>query len=225
MSARGAFLHRTFPVIFAAPSGAGKTSIARLLRERRSDVVFSISATTRGPRSYERDGEHYFFVDETEFRRMADAGEFLEWAEVHGSLYGTPRRNLEEAVSRDQYLILDIDVQGSRQVRQTVPDAVSIFILPPSAQELTERLTGRGSEDDAVRRRRLANASAELESAAEFDYVIVNDDMDASVDRVETILAAESLRVSRLIGLDGFTSDMSEAIRAYLAAPPGGGRT
>lgn len=189
---------RTFPVIFAAPSGAGKTTIAQRLMERRGDLVFSVSMTTRAPRSYERDGVHYHFVSEAEFRRQAEAGELLEWAEVHGHLYGTPRRNLEQAVARGQYLILDIDIQGARQVRDTVPEAVSIFVLPPSGAELARRLVARGSEDAVVQRRRLTNALAELRAALEFDYVIVNDSLDLAVAQVDAILRAEAARTRRL---------------------------
>lgn len=194
---------RTFPVILSAPSGGGKTTIARMLGERRDDVAFSISATTRPPRHYERDGRDYWFVGADEFRRMAEAGELVEWAEVHGNLYGTPRRNLDEAVREGKFLVLDIDIQGARQVRDAVPDAVLIFILPPSGDVLADRLLGRGSEDHQAMRRRLANAVGEIESAAEFDYVVLNDDLEATVDAVEEILAAESHRVRRIPGLDG----------------------
>jgi guanylate kinase len=210
----------TFPVIFAAPSGAGKTSIAERLRERRRDVAFSVSATTRPPRPGERDGEHYHFVDEPEFRRMASAGELLEWAEVHGNLYGTPRSNIAEASDAGRFLILDIDVQGSRQVRQTLPDSISIFVLPPSAEELARRLMGRGSEDTTVRNRRLANSCGELRSAWEFDYVVVNHEVEDVVDRIEGILAAESLRVSRSRDLRDFIEGMCTDIRDILSRTP-----
>jgi guanylate kinase len=209
---------RTFPVIFAAPSGAGKTSIARALRERRDDVVFSISATTRPPRSYERDGTDYHFLSEPRFREMAQAGELLEWAEVHGNLYGTPRSNLTEALDRDQYLLLDIDVQGSRQIRERVPEAVSIFVLPPSGQELARRLVKRGSEDAAVQQRRLEAARAEIGAAGEFDYVIVNQDVEASVDAVESILAAESHRGRRIPSLADATARLCREVDGSLGA-------
>lgn len=201
MSDPSALRARPFPVIFAAPSGAGKTSIAQALRARRTDVRFSVSATTRPPRDYEREGVDYFFRSEEEFRRMIDAGELLEWARVHGSYYGTPRRNLDDALAGDEYLILDIDVQGSRQVRRLVPDAVAIFVLPPSGGELARRLAGRGSEGEEVRRKRLRAAREEIAAAAEFDYVIVNHDIERSVDVVEAILAAEAHRSRRLPGL------------------------
>lgn len=186
-----------FPVVFAAPSGAGKTSIARALGERRADVEFSVSATTRPPRVYESDGVDYHFRSADEFQRMIEAGELLEWAEVHGNYYGTPRANLQAARERGRFLILDIDVQGSRQIRRSVPEAVSIFVLPPSGMELARRLAGRGSEDEAVRDRRLRAARDEIRAATEFDYVIVNDTIERAVALVDAVLEAESHRVAR----------------------------
>ncbi|HET8654700.1 MAG TPA: guanylate kinase [Longimicrobiaceae bacterium] len=217
MSEVGRLLGRPFPIIFAAPSGAGKTTIAQRLRERRDDVVFSISATTRDPRSYEHDGVDYHFVGEPEFRRMAGSGELLEWAEVHTRLYGTPRRNVEEAAAAGKHLILDIDVQGSRLVRRAIPEAVAIFVLPPSGQELVRRLVGRGSEDPSRRRRRLAAARREIEAAAEFDYVIVNDDLDSSVAAVESIIDAERRRSARLRGLPGFVEQLCREVDEAVA--------
>jgi guanylate kinase len=206
-----------FPVIFAAPSGAGKTSIARVLRERRSDVEFSVSATTRAPRPGERHGVDYFFHAEEEFRRMIDAGDLLEWAVVHGHLYGTPRRNLADAAGRGKHLILDIDVQGSRLVRKQVPGAVAIFVLPPSGEELVRRLSGRRSESDEVQRRRLRAARDELLAVTEFDYVLVNEDLAASVDQVGAILAAERRRISRIEALAGFVEGLVAEVDEHLA--------
>ena len=205
-----------FPVIFAAPSGAGKTSIAHALRAARQDVEFSISATTRPPRPGERDGVDYFFHSEEEFRRMIDAGELLEWAVVHGNLYGTPRRNLDGAAGRGHHLLLDIDVQGSRLVRGQVPDAVSIFVLPPSGTELARRLIGRGSETGEVRRKRLTAAREELLAAAEFDYVVVNDSLDHAVETVGTILAAERQRISRIPALQAFVAGLVAEVDQHL---------
>jgi len=208
----------TFPVIFAAPSGVGKTTIARELSARRNDVEFSISATTRPPRPTERDGTDYFFHTEAEFRSMIEAGELVEWAEVHGHLYGTPRRNLEEAASRRHFLLLDIDVQGSRQIKEAAPEAVSIFVLPPSGSELAKRLAGRGSEDDAVRRRRLLASRAELRAAEEFDFIVVNEDLGAAVDAVERIIETESLRSTRCIDLPGHIATLIEGVDEVLGA-------
>lgn len=206
-----------FPVIFAAPSGAGKTTIARALRAARNDVEFSVSATTRAPRPREQDGVDYYFHSEDEFRRMIDAGELLEWAVVHGNLYGTPRRNLEQAAARRHYLILDIDVQGSRLVRNQVPEAVSIFVLPPSGGELARRLIGRRSETPEMQRRRLMAAREELLAATEFDYVIVNDNLDEAVRTVGTILAAEGQRISRIASLPSFVEKLVAEVDEHLA--------
>lgn len=206
-----------FPVIFAAPSGAGKTTIAHALLDSRDDVEFSISATTRTPRPGERHGQDYFFHTEAEFRQMVDAGELLEWAVVHGHLYGTPRRNLVDAAARNRHLILDIDVQGSRLVRKQVPDAVSIFVLPPSGRELVRRLVGRQSETDEVQKRRLTAARDELIAAREFDYVIVNDDLAESVAQVNSILASERHRVSRIPSLRNFVQRLVSEVDDHLA--------
>ncbi len=180
----------TFPVVLSAPSGAGKTTIAHRLRARRDDVVFSISATTRAPRAGERDGVDYHFVAEDEFQRMIAAGELIEWAQVHGSYYGTPLRNVREAQARGQFLLLDIDVQGARQIRGKVPEAVLVFVLPPSGEVLVRRLTGRGREDHARVQRRLRNALDEIRApaAGEFDHVVVNDDLPLAVADVNAVL-------------------------------------
>lgn len=209
---------RTFPVILSAPSGGGKTTVARMLGERRGDIAFSVSATTRPPRHYERDGRDYWFMAVDEFRRKAEAGELVEWAEVHGNLYGTPRDNLDRAVAEGKYLILDIDIQGARQVRARVPEAVLIFILPPSGAVLADRLLGRGSEDREAMRRRLSNAGDEIGAAAEFDYVVTNEDLEATVDAVEAILAAESHRASRIPGLSGEIRRLRGEVRDLLHA-------
>ncbi len=212
--------YERFPLILAAPSGAGKTSIARELGKRRSDIEFSTSCTTRPPRSGERDGVDYHFRSEGEFREMVASGALLEWAEVHGHLYGTPASNLVEARGRRHLLLLDIDVQGSRQVKQSVPESVSVFVLPPSAEELIRRLTLRGSEDAAVRQRRLAAARDELKAAGEFDYVVVNEDLSAAVDAVERILLAEAGRVSRISNLKTHIAGLVDGIGAGLGEHP-----
>lgn len=206
----------TFPVIFAAPSGAGKTTIAHELKTRREDIEFSVSATTRDPRPGERDGVDYHYRTIPEFRRMIERGELLEWAEVHGQLYGTLRSSLDEARSRAHFLILDIDVQGSRQVKEAVPESISIFVLPPSGEELARRLVGRASEDSERQRRRLVAAREELMAAAEFDYVIVNDDLGRAVDAVESILASETRRVQRLPKLGQFIDALVQGVDQVL---------
>lgn len=223
MSAAGGLSSRTFPVILSAPSGGGKTTIARMLGARRGDIAFSVSATTRAPRHYEADGRDYWFVPEDEFLRMVVEGELVEWARVHGNLYGTPRANLDRAVAERKYLVLDIDIQGARQVRKRVPEAVLVFILPPSGSVLADRLLGRGSEDREALRRRLSNAGEEIEAAAEFDYVVTNQDLEATVDAVEAILAAEGRRAPRLPGLADevrrLRAEVDDLLRADMARP------
>ena len=181
----------TFPLVISAPSGAGKTTLARLLRQRHPEVVFSVSATTRAPRPAEKDGRDYHFVGRDEFVRMRDAGELIEWAEVHGNFYGTPLENVRRARARGEFLLLDIDVQGARQIRERVADAVLVFILPPSGTVLVERLKARGTEDAVVLRRRLTNAEDEIHAAPEFDHVVVNDDLETAVAELEAILRGE----------------------------------
>ena len=189
---------RPFPMVIAAPSGAGKTSIARALVERHGDVVFSVSATTRPPRGYERDGVDYYFVDDAGFDRLIADGELIEWAVGHGRRYGTLRRAVSRALERGQTVVLDIDVQGARQIREAFPEAVLVFIVPPSAEELGRRLVFRGSEAAAERQRRLENARRELTAAGEFDYVVVNDDLETAVSALESILAGERCRTARI---------------------------
>lgn len=208
----------TFPLVLSAPSGAGKTTIARRLRERRGDVVFSISATTRDPRPGEMDGVDYHFVSEDAFRRMIEAGELIEWAEVHGSYYGTPLENVRQARDRGEYLALDIDVQGARQIRAAVPEAVHVFILPPSGQALVERLVGRGSEDEARVQRRLRNALAEIATAREFDHVVVNDDLDAAVEDVNAVLEGRPGAMRPHPPLERMTDEVRAEIERHLDA-------
>lgn len=181
-------------VVLCAPSGTGKTTVARELLERYEDLAFSVSVTTREARPGERAGLDYEFVDRARFDAMIEAGELLEWAEVHGQRYGTPRANLEEAARAGKDLILDIDVQGGRQVRSVRSDAVMIFLLPPSADALLERLRSRGSEDRAHRARRLQTALTELRAVEEFEYVLVNDRLDETVSTVRSIIVAERHR-------------------------------
>ena len=177
-----------FPLVLSAPSGAGKTTLANALRRRNRDVAFSVSATTRPPRPREVDGESYHFVSRDEFLRMRDAGELLEWAEVHGNLYGTPVANVRRAQARGEHLLLDIDVQGARQIRERLPEAVLVFVLPPSAATLVRRLGSRGTEAPEVLRRRIRNAGEEVRAAPEFDYVVVNEVLSDAVDALEDVL-------------------------------------
>jgi guanylate kinase len=214
--------HRTFPLVLSAPSGAGKTTIAhrlRALRQDRGDIVFSISATTRAPRPGERDGIDYHFVADDEFRRMIGAGELIEWARVHGSWYGTPLRNVTDAAARGQFLVLDIDVQGARLIRDRVPGAVFVFVLPPSGETLVQRLTGRGSEDDARVQRRLGNALDEIRTAAEFDHVVVNDELDAAVADVNAVLEGRAADVRPHPPLEEMIAAVAAEIERHLDPP------
>lgn len=206
-----------FPLVLAAPSGAGKTTLARMLVEGTPGLVFSISATTRPPRPREQDGRDYHFVDDETFSRMIERNELAEWAVVHGRRYGTPRREITAALDSGRTVVLDIDVQGARQVRRMFADALLIFVLPPSADELARRLTGRASEDGAERRRRLANARREIAAAPEFDYVVVNDDLGRAYGDIEAIVRAEWARVARLRGLPAHTSALCHQLDTLIS--------
>lgn len=173
------------PIVLAGPTGVGKTTVARALTADPDRFVFSVSVTTRRPRPGERDGDDYEFVSPEEFERMVHAGELAEWARVHDQLYGTPRRNLKGRDGRR--VLLDIDVQGAAQVRANVPSAVSVFLLPPSLDTLLARLSGRGTEPRDEIARRLRVARDELARVPEFDHVLVNDDLAATVESVRAI--------------------------------------
>jgi guanylate kinase len=187
-----------FSLVLSGPSGGGKTSVCEALLKRREDVDFSISATTRSPRSGEVDGAQYHFISRHRFQEMVRNGDLLEWAEVHGELYGTPMSNLVACSATGRALLLDIDVQGARQVRRSLDSAVLVFLLPPSAERLLERLRGRGSEDVEAVHRRMRSALSELETVGEFDYAVVNENLDSTIDAVESILVAERATVRRL---------------------------
>lgn len=192
---------RGFPLVLAAPSGAGKTTLARALADRDAGVTLSVSATTRRPRPDERPGRDYLFVDDTEFDRMQRAGELVEWAVVHGKRYGTPRGQIEHGLADGRIVVLDIDVQGARQIRAAFPETVLVFVLPPSTDALVQRLRRRASESADERIERLKTARTELAAAHEFDYVIVNDDFNAASRTLDAIVEAERHRVSRADGL------------------------
>lgn len=176
-------------VVLAGPTAVGKGTMVRLLRERHPEVWVSVSATTRPPREGERDGVHYHFVTDAVFDRMIATDALLEWATVHGSArYGTPRGPVEEHLALGDPAVLEIDLQGARQVRTTMPDALFVFVEPPSWEELVSRLEGRGTEDEAQRERRLQTARQELAAASEFDHVIVNDSLERAVDELERLV-------------------------------------
>lgn len=188
------------PLIISSPSGAGKTTLTARLRSSIPQLRFSVSHTTRAPRANELDGREYHFVSRAAFIDLIERGEFLEWAEVHGNLYGTSRRELELA-SAQRGIIFDIDHQGARQIRSRQSDAVSIFILPPSMDVLLERLRGRASEDDATVMRRFSAAREEIAHYGMFDYVLVNDDLDLATTQLVSIFRAEECRRLRAASL------------------------
>lgn len=176
-------------VVLAGPTAVGKGTLVRALRERHPDVWLSVSATTRDPRPGEQDGVAYHFVSDAEFDRMIAQGELLEWAVVHGvHRYGTPRKPVEEHLAAGTPSILEIDLQGARQVRESMRDALFVFVEPPTWEALVARLEGRGTEDEHERTRRLETARAELAAASEFDVILVNDDLDIAVAELEHIV-------------------------------------
>ena len=183
--------------VVAAPSGAGKTTLVRLLLEREPEIHLSISYTTRAPRPGEENGREYHFVAVDAFRSMISRDEFLEWAEVHGNFYGTSKKWIGDQLTAGHDVLLEIDWQGAQQVRKLFPDALGIFILPPSIDELTRRLTGRGTDAPEVIQRRLAAAEAEMRHVAEFDYVIINDQLDQALEDMRAIVRASRLNVRK----------------------------
>lgn len=186
-------------LIICSPSGAGKTTLTRELLRRFDRLTFSVSCTTRRPRTGEEEGRDYFYIEREEFVQRVEAGAFLEWAEVHGNLYGTSLSELGRA--RDEHklgIIFDVDYQGARQIKARLPSAVGVFILPPSMAELSRRLRGRATDDESTIQRRIAKAKSEIENYRLFDYLIVNDDLDKSQERLRSIVFAESSRCARM---------------------------
>jgi guanylate kinase len=175
-------------LVLAGPTAVGKGTVAAHIKEHHPEILLSVSATTRAPRPGEVDGQHYFFVDDAEFDRMVAAGELLEHATVHNRFrYGTPRRPIEQALADGRTVLLEIDLQGARQVRAAAPDATLVFLLPPSWDELVQRLVGRGTEDAEERARRLKTARVELASQGEFDYRVVNDEVARAAAEVASL--------------------------------------
>lgn len=178
----------------AAPSGAGKSSLVKALLELDSHLAVSVSHTTRAPRGQEQDGREYWFVDESAFRAMVERGEFFEWAQVHGNLYGTSRRAIEARLHRGEDVVLEIDWQGALQIKQLFPHAVLIFILPPSWDELRQRLMRRGEDKPEVIARRMANAREEVAQARHFDFVIINALFETALFDLKTVVHSQRLK-------------------------------
>ena len=183
--------------VLAAPSGTGKTTVAQQLLDRDSGLVRSVSCTTRKKRSSEQDGECYQFVEEGAFLEMVEAGDFLEFDKIYGCFYGTPKKGINQAFARDKDVLLVVDWQGARQIKDAYKDCVTIFLVPPSYQALEDRLQGRGEDPEAVMARRLGGALEEFEHYTDFDYLVVNEDLRVCVENVEAVIKSERLKTQR----------------------------
>ncbi len=202
--------HRGLMIVLSSPSGAGKTTISRVLMERDNNLTMSVSVTTRVPRPSEVEGQDYYFVDKAAFETMVDEGNMLEHAKVFDNFYGTPKEPVEAALKAGSDVMFDVDWQGTQQlVENAAKDLVRVFIMPPSMEELERRLYARAQDSEEVVRKRLAEAAAEISHYPEYDYIVVNTDIDDSVNRVEAILIAERLKTTRLKGLHELVSDIS----------------
>jgi guanylate kinase len=199
-------------LVLSSPSGAGKSSITRaLVQEERERLFLSISVTTRTRRSSEVDGIHYYFIDAERFTRMREGGELLEWAEVHGNLYATPRVAVEQALARGLDVLFDIDWQGTQQLVAAMPDdVVTIFILPPSMAELQARLERRAEDNAGAIAKRLGNAASEMSHWTEYDYVVVNDDLGRALGAVRAVLVAERVKRVRQTGMADFVAALTQ---------------
>lgn len=208
---------KPFLLVLSAPSGGGKSSIARNLLQARDDLGYSVSATTRPMREGERDGVDYHFLGREEFVRRREAGEFLESATYGGHLYGTLRSEIDRLFAAGRHAVLDIEIEGARQIRASVPNALHLFVLPPSADVLIGRLRGRNTEPPEVVRERITRAVEELDAVAEYDYVVVNQDLVIAVAQVAAILDAEARRVSRQDDLPRVIARLRQDVMAAVA--------
>jgi guanylate kinase len=201
---------RGLMLVLSSPSGAGKTTLARRLLDADSAITMSVSATTRAPRKGEEEGRDYFFVSSSMFQQMADSDAFLEHALVFGNHYGTPREPVQLALARGRDVLFDIDWQGTQQLRQRAgDDLVSIFVLPPSHEELERRLRARAQDAENVVAERMAKASGEISHWAEYDYVVINDDLGSTLDKIRTILDAERMKRGRQTGIPAFVGKLT----------------
>ncbi|MBK8575754.1 MAG: guanylate kinase [Elusimicrobia bacterium] len=185
-------------LVLSAPSGAGKSTLCQALADRRADIRLSVSCTTRPPRPMEVEGKDYFFVSEKEFEAKRKNGDLLEWAQVHGHLYGIPKGPIDAHRAQGMNVVMNIDTQGAQSVRKVFPDSVLVFVSPPSWEALETRLRGRKQDDEATIQRRLANARAEMDQAPHYDYLVVNNTIETAVDDLLAILRAEHRRITRL---------------------------
>ena len=199
--ARSRHAGNPFPIILSSPSGAGKTTIAKSLLERRPDVGYSVSCTTRTPRPGEVDGKDYYFLSRAEFIHRMEEGSFAESAEVHGNLYGTLKAEIQRVLSGGRHVMMDVDIQGASLLRRAFPSVVTIFILPPSGEVMLDRLRKRKTETKDAIVRRLESALQELQAVEDYEYVVVNDVLEASVRRVSAIIDAEVVSRGRVAGL------------------------
>ncbi len=212
-SAKTVIARRGLLLVMSSPSGAGKTTLSRALLASDHHIRMSVSVTTRPPRPGELDGKDYFFISKERFFEMRDGGELLEYAEVFGNLYGTPRLPVEDALSKGRDVLFDIDWQGTQQLEQAMgDDLVRIFILPPSTDDLRDRLIKRAQDSASVVAKRMAEASREMSHWAEYDYVIVNDDVEAAGAEITAILTAERLRRKRRTGLTEFVRKLNKTL-------------
>lgn len=204
---------RGLMLVISSPSGAGKSTIARNLLEKDKNISLSVSVTTRPRRQSEIEGIHYHFISKREFDRMREGEELLEWAEVHGNFYGTPREPVEAAMEKGMDMLFDIDWQGAEQLQDKMKaDIVSIFILPPTMTELQSRLHRRAEDTEDVIQTRLANSRSEIEHWREYDYVILNDDLQAAFESIESIVKAERVRRDRRHGMFDFVRELLEEV-------------
>lgn len=209
------FQRRGVMLVIASPSGAGKSSISRALFQQDPNIRLSVSVTTRARRSDEVEGTHYYFVDVPTFQRMRAEDGLLESAEVHGNFYGTPRAQVEEQLAAGRDILFDVDYQGTLQLYEKCrADMVTVFILPPTIQELRARLERRAQDSVGTIEKRLRNARVELDHASEYDYVIINSDLESSVQRVRSILASARLKRERQLNLTSFVKDLQSQIDA-----------
>ena len=206
---------RGIMLVVSSPSGAGKTTLTRNLLEKEENVSLSVSVTTRARRPSEIEGVHYLFVSKRHFEAMRDGGELLEWAEVHGNYYGTPREPVEKALSEGRDILFDIDWQGTRQLLEKMrDDVVTVFVLPPTAAELKTRLERRAEDSAAIIRQRLHNALEEIAHWQEYDYILVNRDLDKSFARLRSVLTAERLKRVKMLDIENFIEQLLGDLKA-----------